>query len=302
MNRKVYHHVIVLGIDGAGGFIEKANTPSFDRIFENGALTYKALSSKPTISAECWGSMIFGTSPRVHGLTNKIVVAEKYPDDSEIPSLFKRIRTKMPDAKLGAFCDWSYIAYGMIESNVGVTIVGERDNALPPLICNYIQNEKPTFLFIQFDSVDGVGHSKGYGSPEQLQRISKIDVSLGKIFDAVKDAEMLDDTLFIVISDHGGKGFSHGGWSDDEKYVTLALTGSSVAKGLIPCANVRDLAAIVLYALGIEQPVISKDAWTSQVPSGVFEECMTRDYRFFDDEEIPESWISRKQHTSELST
>ena len=69
MNGK-YAHVIVVGIDGAGSFIRDARTPNFDRIFADGAVTYKALASNPSISAECWGSMLLGVGPEVHKLTN----------------------------------------------------------------------------------------------------------------------------------------------------------------------------------------------------------------------------------------
>ena len=59
MSRK-YSHVIVVGVDGAGSRFKDADTPNFDHIFENSAVTYNALSSKPTISAECWGSTLIG--------------------------------------------------------------------------------------------------------------------------------------------------------------------------------------------------------------------------------------------------
>ena len=36
---KKFDHVIVVGIDGVGSFIKDADTPNFDKIFENGAVT-----------------------------------------------------------------------------------------------------------------------------------------------------------------------------------------------------------------------------------------------------------------------
>ena len=97
-----YSHVIVIGIDGAGSFIKDAHTPSFDEIFKNGAKTFDALASNPTISAECWGSMLLGVGPEVHKLTNSIVSTIPYPTDSVFPSVFKRIREFYPDANLGS--------------------------------------------------------------------------------------------------------------------------------------------------------------------------------------------------------
>ena len=48
---------------------------------------------------------------------------------------------------------------------------------------------------------------------------------LGNVYDAVVDAGIAEDTLFIAISDHGGTNPGdvtglHGGWSEGEKRTT----------------------------------------------------------------------------------
>ena len=165
MSHPTYKHVVVIGIDGAGAFIRDADTPHFDRIFADGAVTYDALASNPTISAECWGSMLLGVGPEVHGLNNGIVSSTPYPVDSPFPSLFRRIREVMPDAELGSYCDWNPITFGIVENNQNVSTATARDTELTPMICDYIREKKPTFLFCHMDSVDGAGHGHGYGSP-----------------------------------------------------------------------------------------------------------------------------------------
>ena len=304
MSRTIYSHVVVVGLDGAGAFIKDAKTPEFDRIFSNGALTYDALTSFPSISAECWGSMIFGVAPEVHGLTNEIVWKREYPCDSQIPSIFKRIRQARPEAKLGAYCEWKPIAMGMIEKNVNVASVSMKDDELTPVICDYIKKEKPNFLFIHFDSIDAAGHRSGYGNPPHLQRIGEVDALIGMVYNAVCDAGILEDTLFIVVADHGGTqlpsgGGMHGGWTDEEKYVTLALTGKSVVKGYIENANVRDISAIVLHALGIEVPKFDEGGWTSQLPAGIFQDYVQENYQEIQCAEEQKKRVSKVQHTSE---
>ncbi len=274
MSRK-YSHVIVIGVDGAGSWFKNADTPNFDKIFKNGAVTYKALSSKPTISAECWGSMLIGVGPEIHKLTNSIVSSVPYDVNSPFPSLFRRIREACPDAVLGSYCDWNPITYGIVENNIGVSHATAHDTELTPIVCDYIIKNKPDFLFIHFDSVDGAGHGTGYGLHYFIERIHEVDNLIGDVYNAVKNAEILEDTLFIVITDHGGtndennKG-SHGGWTDEEKYVTFAATGKGINQIEIEEMNIRDLAAIVLYAMGIEPPEFDETGWTSQIPAGMF--------------------------------
>ncbi len=303
---KKYSHVIVVGIDGAGSFIKDAVTPHFDRIFENGAVTYGALASNPSISAECWGSMLLGVGPEVHGLTNRIVNETPYPTDSPFPSLFRRIKEVYPDAELGSYCDWNPITYGIVENNLGVSHDTARDTALTPVICDYVRAKKPNFLFIQFDSVDGAGHRNGYGTPAHLQRIGEVDELVGDVYNAVKEAGMLEDTLFMVIADHGGTPLNeegkgrHGGWSDGEKYVTFAAAGKGVARGSVGEMNIRDLAAIVLYAFDIPTPEFNEKGWTSQVPEGVFSHVTLPAYRDISHLTGAAPRVSKEPHTSEL--
>ena len=270
-----YQHVIVVGIDGAGAFFQNASTPNFDRVFESGAVTYRALSEDPTISAECWGSMLTGVAPALHGRTNHILKRHYY--DAPFPTVFSRLRKAFPEAELGAFCEWEPLIHGLIENDLDVARCSAADEHLTKLIGSYIRNFLPNFLFIQIDCVDEAGHRFGYGSPEHIARIETVDTMIGKIHNAVSDAGILDETLFCVIADHGGTPLlpgmeeaTHGGLSDAEKFVTFAAAGKTVRPGTIENMCIRDLAAIVLYALGVPAPEFDPNGWTSKIPDGLF--------------------------------
>ena len=304
MERK-YSHIIVIGVDGAGSWFKDADTPNFDRIFKNGAVTYNALSSKPTISAECWGSMLIGVGPEVHKLTNRRVSTLPYPLWSKHPSVFRRIRRAYPKAELGSYCDWNPITKGIVEKLMGVSHATARDKELTPLICDYIRQKKPDFLFVHFDSTDGAGHKNGYGTKEHISAIGEVDTLIGYVHSAAQEAGILGDTLFMVIADHGGtnpgngKGGSHGGWTDEEKYVTFAAVGKGVSSKGIGEMNIRDLAAIILYGMGIEAPSFDEKGWTSQIPKGLFTEY-DGVYRDISHLTGAAERISREHHKSEL--
>ena len=263
-------HVIILGVDGGGAFFREADTPNLDRIFKAGALSYEVITSKPTISAQCWGSMLLGVVPEIHGLTNSIVSSNPYPIDSEFPSVFRVIRENDPDAKLASFCNWNPINIGIIEDNLDVVKgTAGNDSAVADLVCDYLEENAPTFLFVQFDECDYAGHSKGYGTEGHLQQLNLTDGYVQRIYQTCEKRGILDSTLFIVTADHGGFGTNHGGWTDEEKKVMFAAVGPGVSPGTIGEMAIRDISSIVLYALGLgdKQP----ESWTSRVPSGLFE-------------------------------
>ena len=263
-----YQYVVVIGVDGAGRFFRDADTPNIDAIFASGAITYSCLTSKPTSSAQCWGSLLHGVLASAHQLNNTIAESTPYPVDSPYPSFFRVIRENDATATLASFSHWAPLNTGIIENDIDVyKVEGLPDADLTNEIVTYLGENKPKAMFVQFDEVDAAGHSLGYGTDAQLSKITEIDGYIGRIYEAYRENGMLDETLFIVTADHGGSGKSHGGLSDDEKYVMFAATGKTVQRGKIADMEIRDTAAIVLHALGYENP----ETWTARVPSGLFE-------------------------------
>ncbi|MBQ2880856.1 MAG: alkaline phosphatase, partial [Clostridia bacterium] len=268
--RFIYKNVVVVGLDGMGVYNKNAKTPNLDRIFVNGAVTYSALSMSPTSSAENWGAMLLGASPEIHKISNELDMNRRNTGE-KFPSVFKRLREVMPDARLSSFVNWKPINNGIIEDGLNVIMDNGKDDELCDKIVAEIKN-KPAFLFIQFDEIDGAGHGFGYGSDGYLAQIEKEDAYVGRIYDAYVENGLIDDTLFIVVADHGGILVGHGSYTDEEKYIYLALTGKSVQQGEIGPAYTRDISSIVLYALGVDYPEYDEKGYSSQVPDGIFAE------------------------------
>lgn len=305
-----YEHVIIIGVDGGGHFLREGDTPCFDRIFKDGAVTYEALASYPSISAECWSSLLTGVSPYCHGRTNDVLSKEKLPKDFPYKTCFRVVREAFPDAVIGAYCDWNAIIHGLVEDDIGVDCLNKNDAELIAPLCEYILQKKPDFLFAHFDSVDHEGHANGYGMPRYMQQIHTADAYVGKVYDAVKEAGIIDSTLFCVICDHGGtvelkedgSGYigHHGGWTYNERSITFAATGKDVVPGAVGEMNIRDLSAIVRYAFGLSMPAFDINGWTSQIPQHLFKDIDTP-YEDISSEQAAAPRVSNAQHGTQLT-
>lgn len=266
-----YEHVFIIGVDGAGRFFGETDTPNFDRIFRSGAVDHTARTETISTSAQNWGAILCGVSYLRHGLTNSIAGSTERTSETEYPTIFKYARDAFPDAELAVFTNWPAITKGIVENDLDVTEVQIGDDGeLTDAICDYFnEGNAPKLFFTQFDSVDHVGHELGSKAPEYFKQIQTIDGYLGRIYDTLAAKGLLEDSLFIVVSDHGHtiRG-GHGGITMRETNTVVAAAGKTVVAGG-KCdrdTRNRDVSAIALYALGIERP----DYMSSRIPADLF--------------------------------
>jgi predicted AlkP superfamily pyrophosphatase or phosphodiesterase len=66
-----------------------------------------------------------------------------------------------------------------------------------------IKRKKPNLLMMHLIDLDDAKHAYGTDSNEVKQVITRMDRRLGEIMQAVEDAGIKDDTIFLVLGDHG---------------------------------------------------------------------------------------------------
>ena len=268
-NAVIYEHVVIFGVDGAGGYFGECDTPNFDRIFSDGTINYNGMAQYPTISAENWSAMLLGVTSQTHGINNTRAMTLprfgiKYPSISKLHSQTHKNSTYY------SVVDWAPINIGIVETGIkGMTkkygqmaagvnpSVYAVDQKIAELVVERMKKYSDAITFIHFDAVDHAGHGSGYGSDAFVEALQEVDKDMGIVYDAYKEKGWLKDTLFICVSDHGlTLTGGHGGEDIIEKMTTLAVAGGkgNIIKGASGKYVTHDLAPIVLYALGMEQP------------------------------------------------
>ena len=271
-----YERVIVIGTDGAGTFFRDTDTPEFDRFFGEGLISWNAYAPPPTKTAEGWTSMFYGVSSSVHLLVNERIENVPFRRHA-LESVFALARKAFPEDDIAAFCNWYAIPFGIIEPDIDIMRSPEhpetRENNVwydtKKIADDWLdEHPDPRLLLFYMDELDYTGHDDGYNTPIYQAAVRIQDAALGELFRDLEARDLLENALVLLVTDHGGVGYVHGGGSDIETRVVFAAHGNGVLQGSdVQDMELRDVASIILYALGIEQPAYM----TGRVPAGLFE-------------------------------
>ena len=255
----------IIGLDGAmGSAMRRADTPHLDRLLAEGVVTYTARSVYPSYSYQAWGAMFHGVGPEKHAID------EDHPcaDDTPWPSFMKAAREARPEFSCAAFSCWEPINTRLLEAGLDCHRVSLPDPELAEAAADYIRHSPPHLFFMHLDFIDGAGHAHTYGSDAYLAQITATDAHVGQVFDAIRAAGCWDESLVMVLSDHGGVDTDHGGKEPGCMEIIWSCRGPGINQGieLATEVGIADTAPVVMRALGLNAPV----GWESSIPPGVF--------------------------------
>lgn len=263
-------HVVLVGFDGLSAHAvksDKAKMPVFKKLMEQGASTLENRSVLPSSSAVNWASMFMGAGPELHGYTEWGSAKPDLPsrvltDNGMFPDIYYLLRKARPEAELGFIYEWGGMRNLVDTLSVSylkpLALSAEITEQAVADVTTYIKEKKPVFCSVIFGEPDGVGHGIGWETPEYFAMLSHLDQALGKIVQAVDDAGMMDETVFILAADHGGIHTGHGGKTMEEMQTAIVFSGKGVKAGYrIPESTmVFDIAGTVAWLFGLDTPQV----------------------------------------------
>jgi predicted AlkP superfamily pyrophosphatase or phosphodiesterase len=262
-------HVILIGLDGWGSYsVEKAQIPHIKQLMHEGSYTLKKRSVLPSSSAANWGSMFMGACPELHGYTEWGSKTPELPSRTVnqhgiFPTIFQLYRDANPDAEIGCIYEWDGIKYLVDTLSLSYYALApgyeKNPTALREMAVQYISKEKPNLFAVIFDNPDHVGHAEGHDTPEYYDKLTELDGYIGQIVNAVKEAGMIEETIFILTADHGGIDKNHGGKTMAEMETPFIISGKNVKQSY--CFDhismmQYDCAAVIAEIFALEQPQV----------------------------------------------
>ncbi len=272
--------VVMIALDGISveGYL-KANTPNIDALVAEGVLSLETRTVMPSVTLPNWTSVLTGSGPEQHGVVDNDWQIDKIKlpaieTDAEgyYPSLFKIVKEQLPGAKTAFYYNWINLFYPYNERYFDEVSYLENDAYIPNYEKAYdfiaANRNDPTVVFLYSVHTDHAGHRSGWMSDEYIRSIEEADEQIGIFLQKLKEGGLYKDSHIFFLSDHGGIGKGHGGFTVSEMVVPWGLTGPGIKQGMTieEPNNHLNTAAMVLHFFRLKQPL----AWTGEVVWSVF--------------------------------
>ncbi len=213
--------VLLISIDGfRWDYFEKAATPNFDRLIENGVKASSLIPVFPTKTFPNHYSIVTGLYAENHGVVSNNMYDPVFDERFSLSNqeAIKDgkwwggepiwVTAEMQGQKAAAFF------WPGSEAEIKGTRPSyyESFNSQTPHstrirgVVNWLTlpaDERPTFVSLYFSNVDSRGHDFGPESPEVVQAIEDIDSDIGELLGQLEAEKLLDQLNIIITSDHG---------------------------------------------------------------------------------------------------
>ncbi len=258
---------LVIVLDGCRpDGLAQADTPHIDALWQGGAYSWTARTVSPSVTLPPHCSMFFGTEPETHG-----VESNEWPEGYVyvIPSLFALY--KQQGLKTAMVHTWEPLVPIAAPGTLDICEYKEdwRDGEVTTgmLAATVLQEESPDLMFVHLPYPD-LGHELGWMTESYLRTIARSDDELGLVMEALRGMEIEDETVIVVLADHGGHDTTHGSELSEDMTIPWIIRGPGIRAGhqIGSQVMIQDTAPTMAAAVGLPIPA----SWTGRVIEEVF--------------------------------
>jgi predicted AlkP superfamily pyrophosphatase or phosphodiesterase len=243
-------HALVIGIDGCrSDALQAAKAPHIKSLIEKGTVCYRVYAGgtlgtkteQPTVSGPSWGSILTGVWADKHQMPDNDFThpnLKKVVDGKIVgyPHFFTRIKEKHPNCYLASIVNWKPINDKIVTD--ADCLDGGTDAEVAQKCVELLLGDcNPAVVFLQFDELDGAGHSKTYGpqTAEYMRMLEKVDSHIGTVLEGMRKRPDFakEDWLVLITADHGGFEKSHGQQTPEERTVFVVANGSGYSHRVV---------------------------------------------------------------------
>jgi len=282
--------VLVISVDGLRpDLLARAYTPNIHALMQAGSFTLWARTTAVSVTLPSHVSMLTGVTPARHEIDwNRDLPLAKpvYPKGRTLFDIAHRngYSTAMiaGKSKCDVFnrpgsIDWSWVSRASPATRPAKTPTEDaavpaeewpdqtakaKKESLPDSVvaehaAMVLREFRPDVTFVHFPHVDNVGHTYGWGTPEQVIAVEEADAAVGTVLRALREAGTAGSTLIILSADHGGAGRTHGPDDARSRHIPWIAAGPGLKRGfdLTRYANMTvataDTFATACYFLGL---------------------------------------------------
>ena len=250
--------VVVVLADGLRpDAITPSHMPSLDALSREYTMALRARTVRPSTTVAALTSLATGLAPQTHGFTEPGL------------AFLKRLTQLKPVARelarAGHPC--TIVAHelarversvvGALASAAGIgRLTGRGRGAREVAVAAHeaLAAQQHGVVFAYLNECDVTGHRAGWMSDDYLAAASEVDAAIGML------ADVADDSLFIVLADHGGGGVNprdHGEPHPVNDHIPFVLAGPAVTRRhqLTRAVSLLDLPPTLLWWFGVDIPV-----------------------------------------------
>lgn len=195
---------------------------NFEFLSKNGFGTFQSYHRDICISAPSWSSILCGVYHTKHGIVDNSFQGKNYINYPMLPVMAKNID---PNLKFGMYMEWERFYNNSLSMEWDELRLGKMADTKKTVVesKDWLKNSDLDFYFIYFGAVDYWGHRLGFSkwNPCYKNALKDVDKGISELLSALKERQNYEDEDWLILftTDHGGKGFTHGGYSNEERQV-----------------------------------------------------------------------------------